>query len=566
VDLASLGRLLVVQRDMAGTLTANARVTGSAADRRVTGTMSLANGVVDGYAFQLLDGSLDYAGERARVDATLVQAPNAQLSLSGTVPVSLERGALTDGPMSLDIKSAGIDLAVLAAAFSGVDAVSGTLVLDVHVAGTGTEPRAIGAVAVHEGAFTLAATGATYTDATIDAKVQDDELQVARLVVHDDSGQPLEGSGRLRLQRGSVRDIDFTLNATDFKVLDNEFGQLSVDSTLNVLGTLLAPRVSGLVRLRSGRLEVDALLDRFSSSAYESDAQPIAATARPDAPATGEAAPPGPASTAGSSRPLAFNVTVQVPNNLVLRGRDIRTGASSVDLGGLNVTAGGEFTLRREDAGYPVLIGTINTVRGTYDFQGRRFDVLRDGRIVFRGNRPIDPALDVSAERVISGVVAHVNVGGTMREPRLTLTSQPPLDEADILSLIVFNQPVNRLGQGQLTSLGERAAQMASGFVVTPLADSIGRVLDLDLFELDTIGDERGGPSVTLGEQVGERLFLKFRQIFGTQDISEFQLEYQLADVLRLQGSLAQGQGSANRSLTRRVERGGIDLVVFFSY
>jgi hypothetical protein len=61
-------------------------------------------------------------------------------------------------------------------------------------------------------------------------------------------------------------------------------------------------------------------------------------------------------------------------------------------------------------------------------------------------------------------------------------------------------------------------------------------------------------------------LFLRFRQLFGTRDASQLQLEYQLSDILRLQGSIAEGQTSAQRSLTQRVERGGIDLVVYFSY
>jgi autotransporter translocation and assembly factor TamB len=306
------------------------------------------------------------------------------------------------------------------------------------------------------------------------------------------------------------------------------------------------------VRVHSARLEVDQIVDRFASAPYESEARP-APTATP-------------AAGTEVSIPLGMNLVIQVPDNLILRGRDIRTNSSAVGLGDVNLTAGGDFTLVREGTAAPVLIGTIETVRGTYDFQGRRFQVLRDGSITFRGDTPIDPALNVTAERVISGIVAHVTVTGTMREPELTLSSQPPLDQTDILSLIVFNQPANQLGQGQATNLGERAAQMAGGFVVSPIADTLGRALNVDIFELDPSGDEGEGPSVTIGQQVGERLFLKFRQLFGTRDASEFQLEYQLTDFLRLQGSIAEGQTSANRSLTRRVERGGIDLVVYFSY
>jgi hypothetical protein len=65
---------------------------------------------------------------------------------------------------------------------------------------------------------------------------------------------------------------------------------------------------------------------------------------------------------------------------------------------------------------------------------------------------------------------------------------------------------------------------------------------------------------------VGERLFVKFRQGFGAQSISEFILEYQLADFLRLQTSVAEGAAATQRTLTQQVEQSGVDLIFFFSY
>ena len=76
------------------------------------------------------------------------------------------------------------------------------------------------------------------------------------------------------------------------------------------------------------------------------------------------------------------------------------------------------------------------------------------------------------------------------------------------------------------------------------------------MFEIQTSSEDGYGPSVTLGEQVGERLFFRFRQAFGSQSVSEFILEYQLAEYLRLQTSVAEG-GGAQRNLTQRVEQGG---------
>ena len=551
VNLTELGALILSKRQLAGTITGDARITGSASTRNIVGNVKLLAGIVDGYAFQSLDTLVNYRNGRAQVDAILIQSPTSRLDATGSIPFSLTKGVLTDQPITVDITSAGIDLAVLEAANAGLANAAGLLVVDVHVTGTGENPVASGTVKVQQGDFTLASTGAHYSNVAVDATLEGQALQITRLLLHDDDGDPLQGTGRLQLENRALRDIEFVVTGNDFTVLDNEMGHMSVDTSLNLFGTIRAPKIAGLVRVHSARLEVDQIVDRFASGPYTPESRPGAAEADTKEEPT---------------LPLGMNLTIQVPDNLIMRGRDIRTNSSAVALGDVNLTAGGDFTLVREGTSAPVLIGTITTVRGTYDFQGRRFQVQRDGTITFRGDTPPDPALNVTAERVISGIVARVNVGGTMREPTLTLSSQPPLDQTDILSLIVFNQPANRLGQGQATNLGERAAALAGGFVATPLSDTLGRALNVDIFELDPSGDEGEGPSVTIGQQVGERLFLKFRQLFGTRDVSEFQLEYQLTDFLRLQGSIAEGQTSANRSLTRRVERGGIDRVVYFSY
>ena len=57
------------------------------------------------------------------------------------------------------------------------------------------------------------------------------------------------------------------------------------------------------------------------------------------------------------------------------------------------------------------------------------------------------------------------------------------------------------------------------------------------------------------------------RQQFGERNVTEFLLEYQLFDFLRLQTTAApETTGSANRIGQRRIERAGIDLIFFFSY
>ena len=113
------------------------------------------------------------------------------------------------------------------------------------------------------------------------------------------------------------------------------------------------------------------------------------------------------------------------------------------------------------------------------------------GTVKFTGEPEINPLLDVTATREIpnTGVEARVHINGSVKSPELELTSTPPLDESDILSLIVFNRPVNELGSGERASLAATAGGIATGFIAAPLGESIGRALDLDLFEINTSTD-----------------------------------------------------------------------------
>jgi len=270
--------------------------------------------------------------------------------------------------------------------------------------------------------------------------------------------------------------------------------------------------------------------------------------------------------------PIALDVHFVAPDNMVVRGDDIRPGgATAAQMGSVNATIGADIRVQKEPNGPITLRGTAETVRGFYEFQGRRFDLVRGGTMQFVGTPEINPVIDLSAQRLIpnSGVTAKIHVTGTLRAPELTLTSDPPLDEADILALIVFNRSVNELGTGERASLAETAAGVASGFIASPLSRSIGKALDVDLFEITTSDPETGETAggVTLGKQVNEKTFVRFRQQFGQRSYTEFMMEYQLAKFLRADVSAApETTAAANRLTQRRVERAGLDLIFFFSY
>jgi len=331
--------------------------------------------------------------------------------------------------------------------------------------------------------------------------------------------------------------------------------------------------VEGYVEVENGTIFLTEVLERATADPYATEATEVsfagadAAARSVLAAEAADAASRVPVEETGLFDAIDLDIALAVPSNLVLRGNDIRPASAPIEMGDINVTVGGAVQIRKSPAARIRLLGEVNTIRGNYNFQGRRFEILRDGRIRFDGSEELDPTIDLRARRVISGVETFVRLLGTMKQPELSFSSNPPLDQADILSLIMFNQPINELGEGQQISIAERATSLAGGYLASGLARSIGNALELDEFEIEA-GGERGtfGPTLSVGEQVGEKFFFRIRQGFGDAQATELILEYQINDFLRLQGTVAETSGGAQRVTFRRVERAGLDLLFTFSY
>ncbi len=565
IDLANTAQLLLMpELQLAGTLDAEARLTGTGSQRSGSAQITVGAGTVRGFTFTGVQAGVQVSPSGARVNAAVQQTPSVAFTVDGAIPVSLFGIHAPDASQLYDVRvtASGLNLAVLETVTDQISKASGTIGVDVRVTGPVERPRATGYVAINNGAFELAQTGVQYSALNGRIALTGDSVTVEDLRVLDDDGDPLQLTGQMALNGWTPGRFQMTLLAHNFAFLKSNLGDVDADAELSMQGELNSPDIRGQIRLHSGRLEVDRILEQLKRPEPITTQQANAVTTDTSGARMGVSG----SQTASASKGIALDVGIVVPNNLLIRGNNIKMPESPVGLGSVNLTVGGEFHLRKPPGQDPFLLGTVRTVRGTYDFQSRRFTIVEDGQIMFRGNRPPDPGLDITAQRDIQGILAQVHVGGTVRDPSLQLTSDPPLDPSDVLALILFNQPLNQLNEGQRVSLTERAGNMAAGMVISPIAQSLGHALDLDVFEVRGFGDQSGGPTVNIGKQVGERAFVSLEQGFGAQDVTQFMLEYQLSDLLRLKGSLAQGAGAVERTVTRRVERSGIDLVLLIRY
>ena len=600
VDLQQLETLLLQNRGFAGKLNADAVITGTTDAPAVDGRIEVRGGAFKTYKYESLTANIDYGGTRVGLDATLQQSATESITAKGSVPTTLFRRSTGEGHVAgagedkidLQITSNALNLGVVQGLTNQVTNVSGTLQADVRVTGSGDDPHVAGFIDIKGGAFGVPAGGVSYRGLDTRIELEPDLVRIQKFTILDEHDQPLHVSGELAVHAREVGGVNITMTSDNFEIIDNELGDVGIDSELQITGELRRPRVTGEVKLEAGRLEVDRILELFYDP-YSVEALPDVLSAEQTVEGAGSAeeaarqalqkaevaAAPGaePAvrsaepAAAGVFDPVSLDVHLVIPDNLVLRGKKLRpSGPTGASLGDMNITVGGDLQVRKQPSEPVILIGRVETIRGTYQFQGRRFELARGGSLRFAGEPQINPVLDLRATRLIpnTGVEATVRITGTARVPRLALSSSPPLDESDILSLIVFNRSVNELGTGERTALAATAGGIATGFLAAPLGESIGRALDLDLFEITTNTEEGDlGAGIVIGQQIGDRAFLKMRQQFGERNITEFLMEYQLARFLRLQANAApETSGSANRIGERRIERAGVDLIFFFSY
>jgi autotransporter translocation and assembly factor TamB len=570
VDVTQLDRLLLGDQRVAGLLDADATVSGPVKTPRAEGQFALRQGSFRQFKFDSLVGKVDYVGRGMKVDVRLDQSPQSWLTAAGYAPLSLFRAnpAGTEGhetpaegdAIDLQVSSSQIDLGVIQGFTNYVSNVTGALQANIKVTGTGHDPHFDGVIDIRGGAFAVPDLGTAYTGLDTRVDLKPDAVTISEMRIVDEHRQVMTVGGSLAVHERAVGAVDVNVQSENFEVIHNELADLKLDTDVRVTGELRAPRVEGFVEVDAGTVDVARILEQTTADPYSTEAAELSPA---------EPAPAGPAPTVPRPRILdAVDLTlgIAVPSNLVLRGNDLRPVNAPIDIGDMSATVGGALQIRKPPNAQPRIIGEVNTIRGTYTFQGRRFEIMRDGRIRFGGTDEIDPLIDLRARRVISGVEVFVRVQGTMRQPELSFSSRPPQEQADILSLIVFNVPINELAEGQQVSLVEQAGALAGGYLVSGLTESVAEALKLDEFEIQAQGERGLGPSLSIGEQVGERLFFRIRQGFGAEEATEFILEYQIADFLRLQGAVAETTGGTQRVTFRRIERGGLDLIFFFSY
>lgn len=343
------------------------------------------------------------------------------------------------------------------------------------VTGTMSQPVLAGGFAIGQGRLELPALGLDVHDINLNVHTtQDNQLKL-------DAGLT-SGKGRLRIAAlGGVEKGHWRAQGTlqGHEVLLADIPQAHVEGSPNLALTMTPQRlhVAGTLALPKGKLQ-PALL-------------PSGASVSTDEVIVGQQ-PKQYASSQEASIPLSARLRI-------LAGPDLGIRAQGVQ-GKLE----GDLTVVVEPRNPPIGVGEMRLVEGSYKAYGQDLQI-GTGRVLFTGGPLSNPGLDLQATRAIEGGTVGLHVRGTVNQPELSFTSDPPLSESDTLSYLLFGRPLrqtsaeesNMVNQGMLNA-GVRGGEF--------LAKMVGKRFGLSDVHVESTAGMPESAQLVVGRQLGPRL------------------------------------------------------------
>ncbi len=196
-----------------------------------------------------------------------------------------------------------------------------------------------------------------------------------------------------------------------------------------------------------------------------------------------------------------------------------------LDAYGLRGRISGGMRARSAPREAAVATGEFQIHDGEYRAYTRELDVER-GRLLFTGGPVTDPGVDLRASRKLPGYTVGVIVRGRLRQPQLTLFSEPGLPQAQIASLLIVGRSLDTLQDQDRASLESENHRLATEGGAL-LAGQLGRYVGLD--EVGVAEDADSGAALVLGKFLSPRLYVSYG-ISLVDEINTLKLRYTIGD------------------------------------
>jgi len=519
---------------LSGTMAGTARIGGTAAAPEINSTLKLSDPAIAGQAYAGAVAELQYRDKKATLRAVIQQDAAHSLTANGAVPLLLSwndrfRADPLNG-MDVRVQSGGVSIAFLNA-FSGKDvqSIAGELTLDLSARGSLKQPDLRGSFRLRDGGLKVVPLNVDVHALTISGDLDSRSLNVRAISARAKDGE-ISGAGSLALKQYELSGVKLALNAKRWPAIDTARYQLRVAGNVDVQGTVAAPVVKGQINITEGSLRPDLAFLEQSKAPYKRDETIIVKRDGEREPMPG-ASPNGRSTDNGIFNNVTLNLALRAPGNVWVRHPDLVSELT------------GDVRLAKVQNRDLDVSGRVDVVRGYFAFQGRRFQLTR-GTVEFIGGDKINPSLDILAQYRLPEYLVEVKIAGTADKPTLTLSSQPPRQQADVLALILFGRPLNTLNQSEQGSLQQSAVNLASGFVAGAVVSSVAKSLGLDSLGIDVSELDFSSGKVGFGRYVGRKTYVSASQQLSGEHGREVRLEYEIAKDIKIGTSTSSTGGN----------------------
>lgn len=489
--------------------------------KHLTGSGSLA--VADGIVQR---ETIDGAPEEVAIEslaATFTLSPD---SITADMQANVERwldidgsvstGRTPDAPLAGTLSARATDLAWLAEFAPELAGTDGGLELTTTLDGSRSAPRGRGRLTLTRGALTLPDIGLVIdrVNATFDASPE--------TIIFDAALGA--GKGELRAQgeaRKPAADAHWQytveLGGQDFPLVRIPEAEADVTPDLKLAGDDQGLHISGTLNVPRVAIDVKRLP---SSAVSVSEDEIIVVSDDADVDET--------ANRGFMTESVSGDVAIRLGDNISVNGFGLTS----------KLSGGVDWKKRR---GEPLgrASGRINIDEGEFKAYGQQL-LIENGRIVFAG--PVDnPNLNLRAYRPGLDVKAGVTVRGTVREPKLSLFSEPLQSDGDTLSYIITGRALSDASAGESSILAQAALSLGaeeSAAVTNQIRGKFG----LDEFSVNA-GSTVQDTSLVAGKRLSPKLTVR-TDYNPFEHLWTFFLNYELTPNWSVEAESGERQGA----------------------
>jgi translocation and assembly module TamB len=521
-ELSAWGGELIA---LGGTVEGRASVKGTLGAPTGELALSATAAVVEGRPLGALTLDAKYAGGRTTASVDLKPPAggtlHADLALERDLGILAAPGPLLEAKTEARLVAERLDLGFLPALAPGIiRAAAGAASVELRAAGPIRELRPVGTIRLANGRLAVAELG-EWTGATVEADLSEDAVELRRFEVKKGRGR-LELKGRLLgLSGRAPAELEGTLLAVDFGVERAGMELVRLDLEAEGRGKVTRKELTlGLVAPQG----VVTLPKRIPRTLQEVSKREDITVGRPK-PARARRLPKGAAAetatvsaAAPAEEPFKTVVHFVAPRRLRVKADQPRIDVE------LKADAIFAFAGGRSEAN-----GTVESVRGQVEPIGGRVFVVERGKVAFTGGSVNAGVLDIASRYDNPTAVVRATVTGTLANPRLQLSSEPPLEEAQIALLVATGRTELRAGAGGVNTLaaGDAGLAAAGAVAMGVFKDLLSDKLPVDSVSLDST-------AVSAGKYLTDRIYVGYIRRFDArsengENPDEVKIEYQLA-------------------------------------